>query len=202
MIITKSNTSSAPATPVHPTEWPLLAARILSCFSTVPCSHCPCQPILLPHDNELETFCPCPSMARLCHFHQQPWVSLDVYFTCSFVADDSQLYAANERSLTRQLGLVQSFSDFSGFKLNVDRTQIVTFATLSVFKGALTLHTCTVLTREPGFRNSRRIVCRFSTALMPNDWTQSKCLATNPVSKSSPTRNIYEKQILPSIIEK
>jgi len=91
-------------------------------------------------------------MARLCLFHQQPWACLDVYFICSFFADDSQLYAANERSLTRQLGLVQSFSDFSGFKRNVDRTQIVTFATLSVFKGALTLQTCTVLTREPGFR--------------------------------------------------
>jgi len=202
MSITNSNTSSAPATPVHPTEWLLLAARILSCFSTDPCSHCPCLPILLPHDNELETLCPCPCMARLCLFHQRPWACLDVYFIGSFFADDSQLYAANERSLTGQLGLVQSFCDFSGLKLNVDKTQILTFATLSVFKDALTLHTCTVLTREPGFRNSRRIVCRFSTALIPNDWTQSKCLATNSVSKSSPTRNIYEKQILPSIIEK
>jgi len=91
-------------------------------------------------------------MARLCLFHQRPWASLGVYFTRSFFADDSQLYAANERSLTGQLGLVQSFCDFSGLKLNVDKTQILTFATLSVFKGALTLHTCTVLTREPGFR--------------------------------------------------
>ena len=48
-----------------------------------------------------------------------------------FFADDSQLYAGNGKSLTRQLALVQSFCDISGFKLNADKTQILTFATLS-----------------------------------------------------------------------
>ena len=51
--------------------------------------------------------------------------------TGSFFADDSQLYAGNEKSLTRQLALVQSFCDISGFKLNIDKTQILTFAALS-----------------------------------------------------------------------
>ena len=51
--------------------------------------------------------------------------------TGSFFADDSQLYAGNERCLHRQLALVQSFCDVSGFRLNVDKTQILTFATVS-----------------------------------------------------------------------
>jgi hypothetical protein len=50
--------------------------------------------------------------------------------TGSFFADDSQLYAGNEKCLQRQLALVQSFCDISGFRLNVDKTQILSFAAL------------------------------------------------------------------------
>ncbi|KAF0692169.1 hypothetical protein As57867_016668, partial [Aphanomyces stellatus] len=56
------------------------------------------------------------------------WVGVH---TGSYLADDSQLYAANEHCLRRQLALVQSFCDMSGFRLNVDKTQILTFAALS-----------------------------------------------------------------------
>ncbi|KAF0688872.1 Aste57867_19583 [Aphanomyces stellatus] len=55
----------------------------------------------------------------------------DTVHTGSYFADDSQLYAADEECLHRQLALVQSFCDKSGFRLNVDKTQILTFAPLS-----------------------------------------------------------------------
>jgi exonuclease III len=55
----------------------------------------------------------------------------DRLHTGSYFADDSQLYAGNEKCLQRQLHLVQSFCDVSGFRLNVDKTQILTYATLS-----------------------------------------------------------------------
>ncbi|KAF0691461.1 hypothetical protein As57867_017265, partial [Aphanomyces stellatus] len=55
----------------------------------------------------------------------------DTIHTGSYFADDCQLYAANEECLHRQLALVQSFCDKSGFRLNVDKTQILTFAPLS-----------------------------------------------------------------------
>ncbi|KAF0713587.1 hypothetical protein As57867_004271, partial [Aphanomyces stellatus] len=55
----------------------------------------------------------------------------DTVHTGSYFADDSQLCAANEECLHRQLALVQSFCDKSGFRLNVDKTQILTFAPLS-----------------------------------------------------------------------
>ncbi|KAF0688978.1 hypothetical protein As57867_019446, partial [Aphanomyces stellatus] len=55
----------------------------------------------------------------------------DTVHTGSYFADDYQLYAADEESLHRQLALVQSFCDKSGFRLNVDKTQILTFAPLS-----------------------------------------------------------------------
>jgi len=51
--------------------------------------------------------------------------------TGSFFADDSQLYAGNERCLHRQLALVKTFCDVSGFRLNVDKTQILTYAPVS-----------------------------------------------------------------------
>jgi len=53
------------------------------------------------------------------------------YHTGSYFADDSQLYAANEMSLQRQLALVQTFCDKSGFRLNVDKTQILTYCQLN-----------------------------------------------------------------------
>ncbi|KAH9070904.1 hypothetical protein Ae201684P_003002 [Aphanomyces euteiches] len=52
--------------------------------------------------------------------------TLGVYF-----ADDSQLYAANETCLHRQLALVRTFCDKSGFRLNVDKTQILTYSQLN-----------------------------------------------------------------------
>ncbi|KAH9148249.1 hypothetical protein AeRB84_008337 [Aphanomyces euteiches] len=55
----------------------------------------------------------------------------DRYHTGSYFADDSQLYAANETSLHRQLALVQTFCDKSGFRLNVDKTQILTYSQLN-----------------------------------------------------------------------
>ncbi|KAF0689020.1 Aste57867_19484 [Aphanomyces stellatus] len=55
----------------------------------------------------------------------------DTVHTGSYFADYSQLYSANEHCLHRQLALVQSFCDMSGFRLNVDKTQILTFAALS-----------------------------------------------------------------------
>ncbi|RQM20499.1 hypothetical protein B5M09_010499, partial [Aphanomyces astaci] len=51
--------------------------------------------------------------------------------TGSFFADDSQLYAVNEKSLHRQLALVQGFCDKSGFRLNVDKTQVLTYCQAS-----------------------------------------------------------------------
>ncbi|CAK4162443.1 unnamed protein product, partial [Aphanomyces euteiches] len=45
--------------------------------------------------------------------------------------DDSQLYAANETCLHRQLALVRTFCDKSGFRLNVDKTQILTYSQLN-----------------------------------------------------------------------
>ncbi|RHY19028.1 hypothetical protein DYB32_010299, partial [Aphanomyces invadans] len=52
------------------------------------------------------------------------------YIFCSslltrYFADDSQLYACTEKSLHRQLALVQRFCDKSGFRLNIDKTQIL-----------------------------------------------------------------------------
>ncbi|KAH9094334.1 hypothetical protein Ae201684P_016944 [Aphanomyces euteiches] len=48
-----------------------------------------------------------------------------------YFADDSQLYAANETCLHRQLALVRTFCDKSGFRLNVDKTQILTYSQLN-----------------------------------------------------------------------
>ncbi|KAH9071363.1 hypothetical protein Ae201684P_009610 [Aphanomyces euteiches] len=55
----------------------------------------------------------------------------DRYHTGSYFADDSQLYAANETCLHRQLALVRTFCDKSGFRLNVDKTQILTYSQLN-----------------------------------------------------------------------
>ncbi|KAF0691680.1 Aste57867_17148 [Aphanomyces stellatus] len=55
----------------------------------------------------------------------------DTVHTGSYFADDSQLYAANEHCLNRQLALVQSFCDMAGFRLNVGKKQILTIAVLS-----------------------------------------------------------------------
>ncbi|RHY50394.1 hypothetical protein DYB34_005720 [Aphanomyces astaci] len=55
----------------------------------------------------------------------------DRVHTGSFFADDSQLYAVNEKSLHRQLALVQGFCDKSGFRLNVDKTQVLTYCQAS-----------------------------------------------------------------------
>ncbi|KAG9405404.1 hypothetical protein AC1031_003290 [Aphanomyces cochlioides] len=49
----------------------------------------------------------------------------DRYHTGSYFADDSQLYAANETCLHRQLALVQTFCDKS------DKTQILTYSQLN-----------------------------------------------------------------------
>ncbi|KAH9147650.1 hypothetical protein LEN26_004684 [Aphanomyces euteiches] len=55
----------------------------------------------------------------------------DRYHSGSYFADDSQLYTANETCLHRQLALVQTFCDTSGFRLNVDKTQILTYSQLN-----------------------------------------------------------------------
>ncbi|OQR86564.1 hypothetical protein ACHHYP_10411 [Achlya hypogyna] len=45
-------------------------------------------------------------------------------------ADDSQLFASNEAALQRQLALVDDFCGLSGFKLNRDKTQMLTHSPL------------------------------------------------------------------------
>ena len=67
-------------------------------------------------------------MCQLLRQHSQYGIRTgDRVHTGSYFADDSQLYARNEKSLHRQLALVQRFCDTSGFRLNIDKTQILTF---------------------------------------------------------------------------
>jgi exonuclease III len=64
----------------------------------------------------------------------------DRVHTGSYFADDSQIYAANEKALTRQLELVESFCRISGFKLNLAKTRLLTHTALTPRYAELVVH--------------------------------------------------------------
>ena len=71
-------------------------------------------------------------MAELLRKHPQYGIPTGpTIHTGSYFADDSQLYSNDEAAMQAQLKLVKRFCHFSGFKINTDKTQILTFATVS-----------------------------------------------------------------------